>query len=928
MSNVSYISTNVENGITFDDLVGNLLAFKPANWGYTEQDYNRIAIEFGVTSNSLYYLPEGNYKIENIPDFPVAASFVNAAVFLQNDGSKLIICNYGGREKYSTILTSASSPVVWTDLTNTDNDGRDILLIDIGDTPPENTGLMWVDTSDFESEQSVYLKYYTAGKWVSYTSEGIMMSDIYDQQGKCEDPYLAIAEKISEFISGYNNFVHHKNNEFTLMHITQAEREHHNTYLLSRATVASYFSINSELYNSLVEVIRATSANATQYARNEMTIQSASSDLTYHLSTHLTEDKIASWDAKADPDHRHDQDPDVYISADHIGGTGTISLSQLPNEIKERITTVATVDAMHALTTAQINDGDYVYVEDDTWLYRVVNAAVLGTTNKANAFKKVIGNTQDYTFDSINNTPKTLAGYGITDALSKSEYNDIVDSYMAELTFEYTPVGFDLDALRSAGGGSLPRLYFGIQKSLSAKGGGTPNYPMSTTSSDLDILLAADTTGDMFSDLVYKFNSKITDHWWDRATISDTPREWSEIRYGNGVYVAITLDSSIIAYSSDCINWHEVTISDTPREWWSLCYGGNKFVVIAKYSNVVACSSDGQTWTEYTVSDVERAWWAICYGGGKFVMCESGSNIFAYSTDGMNWTEVEVGDIDRYWYSICHGDGKFVAIAAGDIATAYSTDGINWTETDIIDIAQDWHVVCYGNGKYVAIACDTDTFAYSDDGITWHETKVSNMPRRWYHACFGGGYFVAIEYGTNVFVYSTDGINWTEAESNKLSLYWYSICYGNGKFVTIASDSNVVAFTDTLGDSLRIEAGLSEHVTQFWPAYYFETEYRSDSSNPSWESDGLGRMFRIDTSSDNTLIDETYTINGVEYAVNVVWDISRGIVFKIPMGKATKSLQFIHDNFVDKKATVVKTINEIAAALNSSGANVTMTWSN
>lgn len=927
MSNVSYISTNVENGITFDDLVGNLLAYKPANWGYTEQDYNRIAMDFGVASNSLYYLPEGNYKIENIPDFPVAASFVNAAVFLQNDGSKLIICSYGGREKYSTILTSATSAVTWIDTSNTDNDGEDILLIEIGDTPPENSGLLWVDTSNFESNHSVYLKYYNGGEWVSYISESIMLQDIYDPEGNCKDPYLAIAEKITEFISGYNNFIHHKNNEFTLMHITQAEREHHNTYLITRGTVTSYFSVNSELYNSLVEVIHSTSATITRCDRNENIIKSVSGDLTYHLSSHLAGDKIASWDAKADSDHRHNQDANLYISADHIGGSGTISLSQLPNEIKERITTVATVDAMYALTSTQINDGDYVYVEGDTWLYRVVNAAVLGTSNCANAFKKLMGNTHDYKFTSIDNLPTTLAGYGITDALTKSEYDSIVDTYMEDLTFEYTPIGFDITSLKNASG-SLPPLYIGVQKTLNPNGGGTASYPMSTTSSDLDILLAKDSTGDMSSDPVYKFNAKITDHWWDRAVISETPREWSEIRYGNGVYVAITLDSSVVAYSNDCITWHEATISSTPREWWSLCYGGDTFVIISKYSNVVACSSDGKTWTEYTVSNTERAWWGICYGGGKFVMVESGSNIFAYSTDGMHWTEVEVGDVDRYWYSICYGNNKFVAIAAGDIATAYSTDGIHWTETDIIDTAQDWHVVCYGNGKYVAIACDTDTFAYSDDGVTWHETKVSNMPRRWYHACCGGGYFIAIEYGTNVFVYSTDGVNWREAESNNLSLYWYSICYGNGKFVTIASDSNVVAFTDTLGDSLRIEAGLSEHVTEFWPGYYFGTDYRTDSSNPNWASDGLGRMFRIDTSSNSTLIDETYTINGVEYAITVMWDTSKGIVFTIPMGKATKSLQFIHNNFVDKKATIVNTINEIAAALNSSGANVTMTWSN
>ena len=86
-------------------------------------------------------------------------------------------------------------------------------------------------------------------------------------------------------------------------------------------------------------------------------------------------------------------------------------------------------------------------------------------------------------------------------------------------------------------------------------------------------------------------------------------------------------------------------------------------------------------------------------------------------------------------------------------------------------------------------------------------------------------------------------------------------------------------------------------------------------------------MLRIDTSSENMLIDTTYVINGVEYEVHVRWDPEVGIVFDIPLTKATKSIQFIHDNIVDKQATVINKINDLAAKLNSSGANVTMTWS-
>ena len=73
MSNIlSYISTKIKNGLEFDTFVGNLLAYKPDLYGYTEQDYELIATEFAVDSNSLYYLPAGNYKLINLPLYCVS----------------------------------------------------------------------------------------------------------------------------------------------------------------------------------------------------------------------------------------------------------------------------------------------------------------------------------------------------------------------------------------------------------------------------------------------------------------------------------------------------------------------------------------------------------------------------------------------------------------------------------------------------------------------------------------------------------------------------------------------------------------------------------------------------------------------------------------------------------------------------------------
>ena len=528
-------------------------------------------------------------------------------------------------------------------------------------------------------------------------------------------------------------------------------------------------------------------------------------------------------------------------------------------------------------------------------------------------------------FDHIKNTPTTLEGYGISeeDVATKEEYINVVSTYEQALYFNYTPIGYDVAAVTAPDSTIYP-IYLGIQKTRFTHGGGNAKNPMSTATSDLDVIMVVDKDGAL-SNTVSKFNCESI-KLWNESTISNSVREWSEVCYGNGMFVAVAVDSTIFAYSSDGINWTEATISDTEKEWWTLCYGNGKFVAVAKYSNTIAYSANGINWTEVTVSATERPWWAICYGNNKFVMLSSGENVCAYSTDGVTWIEAAISDIARYWYSVCYGNGMFVAIAAGDNIFAYSYDGINWTEGIISDTKRDWHTVCYGGGKFVIIACDSNIFAYSDDGIIWHETIVSNTPRAWYHGCYGDDKFVAVDYASNGCVYSNDGINWYESAINEAVDFWYSIAYGNGLYVTVATDSNKVASATYFGSYLYSEPGLSKHETLIPASKYFNTYYFSDSVNPEWDTEGLGRMLRVDTSVDNLVMNETYNINGSEYVVTIRWDSNVGIVFDISMGKAIRSLQTIRDNFVADQATIVNKINTLAAILNENGADVHMTW--
>ena len=275
-------------------------------------------------------------------------------------------------------------------------------------------------------------------------------------------------------------------------------------------------------------------------------------------------------------------------------------------------------------------------------------------------------------------------------------------------------------------------------------------------------------------------------------------RSFHDVCYANGKFVAVALNSTIIAYSSDGVTWQENNINSIERDWYSVCYGNDKFVAVATNTNYFAYSSDGITWTEGVLPN-SRGWVSVCYGNDKFVVIVGGgsgnSRYFAYSSDGITWTESTISSTARQWRDICYGNDKFIivcgAASGGSNYFAYSYDGITWTEGTISDTIRQWRSVCYGNDKFVVLATGT-IFAYSYDGIAWTEGTISSTGRNWNSVYYGDGKFIFITGVTtsnNIFAYSYDGITWTEVTISDAKRFWRSVCYGNDKFVAVASST-------------------------------------------------------------------------------------------------------------------------------------------
>ena len=99
--------------------------------------------------------------------------------------------------------------------------------------------------------------------------------------------------------------------------------------------------------------------------------------------------------------------------------TGTISIDRLPHGALERCVVVANDTARFALTTSSVQVGDTVKVTATNKMYFVVDDTKLNSEDGYEVY--TAGSATSVPWSGVQNTPTTLAGYGITDAVNSSE---------------------------------------------------------------------------------------------------------------------------------------------------------------------------------------------------------------------------------------------------------------------------------------------------------------------------------------------------------------------------------------------------------------------------------------------------------------------------------------------------------------------------
>jgi len=287
---------------------------------------------------------------------------------------------------------------------------------------------------------------------------------------------------------------------------------------------------------------------------------------------------------------------------------------------------------------------------------------------------------------------------------------------------------------------------------------------------------------------------------WTNRTGSIT-REWKNVGFGNGLFVAVGGSTGGIMTSPDGGLWTTRSASIT-TEFRSVCFGGGRFVAVADASNSTAhvmTSLDGFSWTTGTVF-AKNAWNSVVFGNGVFVAVAwtgEGNRVMT-STNGTTWTSGQ-SPADNNWQSVVYGDGVFVAVADNDNGfdtrrVMTSLNGTVWTLHESADDLASWNSVAHGNGLFVAVA--HDQIMTSPDGTSW-TLRQSPAPHPWWSVAFGNGLFVAVAWegvGGRA-MSSPDGVVWTVNPTTAADSGWYSVAFGAETFVAVAIQGDVRVMT-------------------------------------------------------------------------------------------------------------------------------------
>ena len=178
---------------------------------------------------------------------------------------------------------------------------------------------------------------------------------------------------------------------------------------------------------------------------------------------------------------------------------------------------------------------------------------------------------------------------------------------------------------------------------------------------------------------------------------------WTSVAHGNGVWVAVSANGTVMRSVDDGSNWTAVSAAET-NQWRSVAYGNGVWVAVANNgaNRVMRSTDDGVSWTGFAAAEANE-WRSVAYGNGVWVaVAANGTNRVMRSTDdGVNWATATAAGAGVL-YSVAYGNGAWIAVGSNQLMRSADA-GQNWNSLTPTE-ANLWWSAAYADGVWIAVA--------------------------------------------------------------------------------------------------------------------------------------------------------------------------------------------------------------------------------
>lgn len=295
-------------------------------------------------------------------------------------------------------------------------------------SPQKNA--IWIDTTD---PLHPVLKCWNGYNWIEVRPSDTMDITIYDPEGKKTNIYEYIDKKIEEFDTSPNgesffeqyqihisdNTIHFTRSEKRELMAKPSEKELQQK--IDKITEDTKQKIKDSVTDAIDEIDSIASLIETDSGRMDEHFDDT--------TIHVTPDKTAWWDSKADGNHTHELDGRVKINASDVI-SGVFDKSQIPAVAMENVCFVDTEEERLLLTTEKVQNGDTVCVKNGvtgtaSMFYFVVDDTQLNSDDGYIPYAALLAT--EIPWDRIIDKPNTRDGYGIKDIPTYTEMIDFWD---------------------------------------------------------------------------------------------------------------------------------------------------------------------------------------------------------------------------------------------------------------------------------------------------------------------------------------------------------------------------------------------------------------------------------------------------------------------------------------------------------------------